>query len=332
MASDSVLENRLAFSSAVASSLAESDLDVIVTGARGWLGRATLEMLESVVGDQMIARVHVFGSTQQTISLRSGRRLDVLPLAELSSLVVGRHLFAHYAFATRELVSQLGIETYIARNREITEIVADHLRRTTPAGLFVTSSGAVYLGAEMETNPYGVLKTQDEQLFLDLAVRSSVSGSPARVVIPRLFNLAGPFLNKPDRYVLGSVIEDIFRGGPIRLKSTRPVVRSYVHVVDLVDLAFAVMTGSGPVPDEPFDTAGEREIEVGELAEMAISVLGCQGITIERPPLDGFESDRYVGDPTEMRSLARAYGVTMKTLSRQIEDTALFMKSDQRGT
>ena len=186
------------------------------------------------------------------------------------------------------------------------------------------SSGAVYLGSDITTNPYGVLKALDERLFLDMASPSGRSDGTPRVVVPRLFNLAGPFLNKPG-YVLGSIIQDSRRGGPIGLHATHPVVRSYVHVGDLVDLSFAAMLGDGPLPDVPFDTAGEREIEVGELAQFTASVLGQPAMEIVRPPIDHSRSDRYVGDPTLINSLARSYGIEMRALARQVEDTAHFL-------
>jgi nucleoside-diphosphate-sugar epimerase len=187
------------------------------------------------------------------------------------------------------------------------------------------SSGAVYLGDELSTNPYGVLKARDERLFFDIAARLGEEGSAPRVVVPRLFNLAGQFLNKPD-YVLGSIIKDIARGGPIRLHADHLVIRSYVHVRDLVDLAFAMMLGAGPIPRQAFDTGGEREIEVGELAELAASVLGQPGMPIVRPPVEDNRADRYVGDPTMLSSLAHSYGIELTTLARQIEDTASYVE------
>ena len=156
------------------------------------------------------------------------------------------------------------------------------------------------------------------------AVAAASRGPAPRIVIPRLFNLAGPFLNKPD-YVLGSIIRDVARGGPIELRATHPVERSYVHVGDLVELAFAVMLGQKAAPSEPFDTAGERDIEVGELAALIASVLGKSGMEIRRPSFDGSPADRYVGDPSVIRPLAHSYGITMRNLPTQIEDTAAFM-------
>ena len=43
---------------------------------------------------------------------------------------------------------------------------------------------------------------------------------------------------------------------------------------------------------------------MGELAELAASVLGEPGMPIQRPPLEDTEADRYVGDPTVIKALA----------------------------
>ncbi len=315
--------SRLDFSPATKASLVDSGLEVVLTGAGGWLGQATLEMLESSFGTQMVSRTHLFASSHRGMTIRSGTRLEVHPLKDLPRLRIGPHLLVHCAFATRERVSQLGTSNYVALNEAITELVVGHVRTSRPIGIVVPSSGAVYLGDNLATNPYGVLKKRDEGLFLD-AVQE---GSTSRLVIPRLFNLAGPFLNKPDLYVLGSVIRDIVRGGPIQLRATSPVVRSYVHVVDLVDLTFAMMLGEDPIPLEAFDTAGEREIEVGELAELAASVLGQPGMAIQRPPLEDIPVDRYVGDSALMNALANSYRIEMKALPDQIKDTAAYLEA-----
>jgi UDP-glucuronate decarboxylase len=317
-------QNLLGFSSSTNRPLLESDLDVVVTGGGGWLGRATLEMLESSLGSQVATRVHVFASSRRSMTLRTGTTLEVLPLSELPGYSVGPHLVAHYAFVTRELVTGMRAADYIARNEEITDLVVDHATRSQPAGIVALSSGAVYLGDDMAINPYGVLKARAEQRFFGISETGPGLGS-CRVVVPRLFNLAGPFLNKPDHYVLGSIIRDIVGGGPIQLRAARPVIRSYVHVADLVDLLFSTLLGVGPLPSQAFDTAGEVEIEVGELAELAKSVLGKPELEIVRPSLDGSPADRYVGDPSVFWSLARAHGTVLRPLSQQIEDTARFL-------
>ena len=314
----------LGFPADVATRLEESGLEVVVTGGSGWMGRATLEMLESSLGSGFSERVHVFGSTTRPMTLRSGTRVPVVAISALPDLRVGRHLVAHFAFATKEFVDELGTDEYVRRNQRLTQLVSDHVARSEAVGLFVPSSGAASAGGDLGANPYAELKRRDERRFLDLAGDPSTS-LDGRLVMPRVFNLAGPFLNKPDRYALGSILTDIGRGGPVRLTATRPVVRSYVHVGDLVALAFALLTGAGPLPGGTFDTAGERDVEVGELALVATSVLGHPDMPIERPPLARQDPDRYVGDPAEMHRLMLVNGLSAATLPDQIRDTARYL-------
>jgi UDP-glucuronate decarboxylase len=318
-------DDLIRLSTPVSKVLVDSELEVVVTGAGGWLGRATLEMLDNALGTRADSRVHAYGSTGRWESLRSGRRVLVRPLTELPALTVGPHLFTHLAFSTREHAERQGVDAYVAGNRGITELVVGHLGEAMPVGLFMPSSGAVYRGEDGTTNPYGALKLEDEFVMLELASPKAPGSNHCRTVIPRVFNLGGQFLNKPSAYALGSILGDIGRGGPVRLKADHPVVRSYVHVADLIELAFAVMLGPGPIPDRPFDTAGEREIEIGELATMAIEVCGRPDILIERPKMSGTAADRYVGDGSIMHRLANDYGVALRTLPQQIRDTAFYM-------
>lgn len=324
-----VVDERLAFASPVHHALMSSETAVAVTGAGGWLGRATLEMLEESLGREGLRdRVAAYGSTRRTMQLRSGTVVRVEPLSELAGnghLGSTPHLLAHYAFLTREHVKEMPAADYLARNRAISDALATHAVRAPVAGIFVPSSGAVYrpdrsLADDLAENPYGALKLADERRFLDLAARP---GGPG-VVVFRLFNLSGPFLNKAERYVLGSILTDIARGGPVRLLADHPVVRSYVHVRDVVDLAFAAMLGVAPLPPGPVDTASDREVEIGELAQLALEVLGRPHLLVDRPPLTG-PADRYVGDGTAFAELAAAVGVVPVPLRTQVADTAAYL-------
>ena len=99
--------------------------------------------------------------------------------------------------------------------------------------------------------------------------------------------------------------------------------RSYVHVTDLVRLMLAVATTPGP--SVRFDTAGERTLEVGELAEQVRTVLHRPDLPIERSWDATAPADRYVGDGTEMRRLADVHGIRFRVLDDQIADTAEYL-------
>ncbi len=317
--------DRLSFSPAVARRLADAEHTIVVTGGGGWLGQATLEMLEHALGETFAARVRVFGSARRQLRLRSGRTIESAPLANLARVPPQPCLIAHYAFLTRDRVAGLSLKDFVEQNDAISSFVAAEAGRLGAAGVFVPSSGAVYgrdhvIETNLETNPYGAMKARDEGRFLELT-----EAGATRALTIRVFNLAGPFINKITSYALSSILMDIRAGGPIMLRADRPVLRSYVHVRDVVDLAFALLTRPAPPPTQPFDTAGEIEVEVSELARRAARVMGRPEITIERPSLGAGAADRYVGDGHTMAALAAAEALPFATLDDQIRDTARYL-------
>ncbi len=302
----------------VARSLEHADLSVVVTGAGGWLGRATLELLASALPTSFGHRVHAFGSVGRVQRLSSGAEVAVRPLAQLAALPRQPHLLLHYAFVTRERVGEMGPEAFVAANRALSDLMAAHAARSDVRGMFLPSSGAVY-GGPGGTDPYGACKLADEATFSELL--------PGRLLTLRVFNLAGPCINKLGVYALGSVVADVLAGGPVRLRADHPVVRSYVHVGDVVAVVLAALLARTP-PADPLDTAGEREVELGGLAELVVARHGGAGMAIERPPVRPQPVDRYVGDGTALRALADRHGIGLRDLEVQVRDTVEFLRAE----
>ena len=314
----------LAFSSFVAAELAKSDLEIVVTGAGGWLGQATLEMLDQAFGEKLQSRVHIFAAKERQILLRSGRMLPCNELKSMEKLHRRPCLVAHYAFVTKDRIADRSVPDFIHENESIGDFVATQLRRLPVAGIFVPSSGAVYPRGIEEypvRNAYGEAKARDECRF-----RSLAENLRCRAVIMRIFNLSGPFINNLSTYVLASILLDLAKGGPIRLHADRPVIRSYVHVSDLINLAFSLMLRQVDPPSDPFDTAGEVEIEIGGLARLAAAVLGKPDTAIIRSPISPHETDRYVGDGGIFRRLTTETGVALTPLDQQIIDTSDYLR------
>jgi nucleoside-diphosphate-sugar epimerase len=304
---------RLEFKPAFSEALRREAWPVVVTGATGWLGQAVLEMLESALGDAFGARVTGFAGRHREIKLRSGRSVEMRALEEIDGLRLPPALVFHFAFLTRE---HAGLQDYVAANRKISALMQAFLERSGARGLFLPSSGAARSGT-LETNPYGALKREDEALFGALCARLAI---PA--VRMRVFNLAGPFINKLDSYALACVIADIARGGPIRLRAVHPVWRGYAHVQDVLNIALGGLLN--PQPRPVFDTAGER-IEIGTLAARASMLLAGRALEIVRPDWQSGAADEYLGAPEMYRALAAALDVRLHALDAQILDTASYM-------
>ena len=295
---------------------------VVVVGAGGWLGLATLEALHETLGKAFAERVVCFGSTERTLALRGGLTIRQRPLEALCALPPAPTLVLHLAFLTQEKAKAMSNEAYIAANEGISNQVLAALDPIGARAVFVASSGAVYLaddaGAEASKRLYGRLKLADEARFTRWAETMD-----KRAAIARVFNVSGPYINKRSSYALACFIADALADRPIRIKATRPVFRSYVAISELMSVAFGAMTEerSGVVA---FDAAGDEVYEMARIARMVGNVLGCQR-GVERPPLGSGAPDRYNGDGGGYTDLRRRFGIESVNFSRQVGETARFM-------
>lgn len=307
--------------------LDRKDIAFVVTGATGWLGRVSLDYLERRIGNDFDRRVFAFASKAGDVMLTSGKVVPYRALESMGDLPQGRYVFLHCAFLGKERVRDLSLTDFVRLNELISQKVCETAQRVEIDGLFVPSSGAVYgdgkeLEVDLERNPYSVMKRRDEERFASLAEELGVP-----LVMPRVFNIAGSYINKLNSYALSSIIMDILAGRPVALRAAHPVIRSYVHAGDLIALALACLE-EGRRETFLFDTAGEVEIEVGDLARLALEVMGATG-TIVRPPMhkDALPH-RYVGDGTTMLRLAARYDIHFRPLQMQVRETADFMRNE----
>jgi len=317
----------LALPPAIADSLRSSEAHILVTGAGGWIGSATLELLAQALGPEGFRRrVRAFASRSRSLTLRGGVSVELAGLESLARVEVGPAMLFHYAFLTREKASAMSIEAYREANARISDRLTEAVARLRPKAMFLASSGAVYgpgraFDEDIARNPYGVLKRRDEVLF-----SQACQAAGTRLAIARIFNLSGPYINKLDSYALASFLVDALAGRPIAIRAAQRVERSYVHVGDVAALALAALLESG-AESVTFDTAGERVVEVGELAALVRDVVGRPDLEIRRPPVDtGRPADRYVGEGAAMSALAGRCGVALLDLPAQIRRTAGYLR------
>ena len=314
----------LTFHESTARKLTESERRVIVTGAGGWLGRATLEMLEGALGERFDARVVAIAAQPRKVKLRSGRETHFIDFKSAQALPEAPTLLAHYAFLTRDKVAASSLSDYAAANRLITTQAIELADRLNVDGIFVVSSGAVYergrsLASSLEKNPYGFLKQEEEEAFTKFA-----QVKRCRLSLCRLFNLSGPFIHK--EFALNSILLSILERRDIELRATHEVVRDFIHVRDLVSLGFAMMLDADHRRLTSFDSGIGQPIEIGALAQRAIDLLDARESAILREKLSG-EPNVYVGETQDMAQLCAAYGLAVAGLDEQILDTAQYLKT-----
>jgi len=295
--------------------LSEGDERIAITGATGWLGRVTIDLLRDALGaDGLRRRVSAYASRA-----REEAGVRVRPLSELGAGDAAHDVILHYAFLTRERVDEQGLDGYVADNLEITLHVLRALAAGGVRGLFYTSSGAVYgpdgrPETDLRANPYGALKHIDE-----LAFAAACRASGAGCAVARVFNVSGPHMVKPRLFALGDLVLCAQAGEPLVVRARNPVRRSFVAAADVAALGLSLALAGD---DACFDTAGERVVEMGELAEVVRAEVGGDTLAIERDYDPHGPAHEYVGRAGEMRALADRYGVRMAALEQQIRDTA----------
>jgi nucleoside-diphosphate-sugar epimerase len=155
--------------SAIADRLLADRRRIIITGAGGWLGLATLDLLARALGDGFDKRVRAFGSSTRTLRLRDGTQVLQRPLTDLVWLPAEPSLLLHFAFLTKDRAETMSEADYRAANRAISDAVLSALEPIGAQAVFLASSGAAAKAddpaAHAAMRLYGAMKRDDEDAF-----------------------------------------------------------------------------------------------------------------------------------------------------------------------
>lgn len=304
--------------------LAADTPHIAITGASGWIGLATLDLLERTFGPDFASRVSCYGSAPRLLDLGGGRQVAQRALSDLQGLCAERIWVLHFAFQTKDRAEVMSEAEYRAANRAIADTVLTALDRNGAERVFVASSGAATKADDPVAGPamrlYGQLKRDDETRFADWADTHA-----KRAVIGRIFNITGPYINKHQAYAMASFILDVLAGRSIAVNAPREVIRGYVAIRELVTLILALLA-EAPAGVVRFDSGGEA-LELGEVAKVVDRALGGTGVT--RAAITDPVADRYVGDAAQYDRLLARLGIMPVPLDRQIVETAAYLRQTQ---
>ena len=304
-----------ALSARVRAALRDSDRRIVMTGAGGWLGLATLELLSDALGQDFDGRVTCFGASRKTLALLDGRHIEQFPLGHIVHLSSRPSIVLHLAFLTKDRAETMDEADYTRANRALTRQLLGALDAIDARAVFVASSGAARFADDPARSPamrlYGALKRADEEAFDDWAKTRG-----RRAVIARLFNIAGPHINKVQSYALSALILDALAGGPVRVRAPHHVVRGYVAIRELMSLVFALLLDERPAVLR-FDTGGKAM----ELAEVAAVVAGEFGGTVDRPAPQIADEDIYLGNPQPYARLLVEHEIEPVLFAEQVRET-----------
>lgn len=316
-------ESSAMLSAHVAEALSNSRKRIVVTGAGGWLGLATLDLLQNALGTTFESRVLCFGSRQRVLSLGNGTMIEQRPLADIARLASAPTLVLHLAFLTKDRAETMDEEAYKSANRLLSAMVLEALDPIGAEAVFVASSGAARFADDPSRSAamrlYGALKRDDEEAFAAWAERQD-----KRAVIARIFNISGPHINKHGSYALACFILDALAGRPICVRAPHRVVRGYVAIRELMSLVFALLL-NGSKEVTRFASGGEP-MEMQAIAETVAELLGP--VAVDRPSPSNGRADDYSGDDAAYRRLLAEHGIDPVSFVQQVTETAAYLGSE----
>jgi len=300
---------------AIAQALKADGRRIVITGAGGWIGLATLDLLGTALGEDFAKRVRAFGSSDRTLRLSDGTPILQRPLADLAWLPREPTIVLHTAFLTKDRAEAMDEAAYRAANAAIRDRVMGALDPIGAQAIFVASSGAAAKADDPQASPamrlYGAMKREDEAIFTNWAERKGKTA-----VIARLYALAGPRINKPQAYAIASFILDALAARPIAVRSPREVVRAYAAIREVMSLAFALLL-QGPGVTR-FDSGGAPL----ELAQVAAKVAALvPGASVTRAALTDPVGDIYHGDGAAYAALLAAHAIAPVPLRTALAET-----------
>ena len=295
---------------------------IVITGPTGWIGNAFMAAVARDYEPEWAGRVALFGSSARSIVAPDGTRIEMRRLDALCAADVDDAIVVHLAYLTKEKVELLGEHAFNKTNLAIDNLVLSALNQAHPRAVFVASSGAAAAAADGRDNhPYGLAKLKQEDRFLAWGQQSGVP-----VLAGRIYNLAGPWINKLGAYALSAFIVQALAERRITIEATVPVYRSYLHVNDLCRLVLATLDDR-TAPAHAIDLCGAQEVEMADVAQAVAHVCGLSQADIARGEIDFDRPARYLGDPAATEALARHAGVALLPFVNQVGDTVRFVRS-----
>jgi nucleoside-diphosphate-sugar epimerase len=265
-------------------------------------------------------RLRAFASKPGRMTLGDGTVVGLEALAGAAPLSGPDWTVAHFAALGKERTVDLPVATYVAQSEALHAAALGLIAAAERPRLIFASSGAVYgpegRPPELADEPYGHMKGVQEAAWADWCEANSVP-----LTVCRVFNVGGPYGNKLDLYALSSLIRAALAGGDIPVRARGQVLRSYVHVEELMAVMVGRAQPSTPGPSQPFDSAGTEIVEIGDLAGVVCAQLGLDPACVTRNLDPDAPVSRYVGNGTDYQAAVRALGLTPVSLEAIVSDS-----------
>jgi len=202
-------------------------MNVLILGATGWIGSATLVNMLEKYSDLKLTLV---SSKKNTITFKS-KKFDVIDFHEFKNLKNKKYdMFFNYAFLTGNKILKLQKEEYLKLTDNLIYGVREFLTNNDIKKSLLTSSGAIYWVGTSKETIYSSQKLKQESVFIEDCTNLNINFSVARI-----FGLIANFYNVSYQYALNSFIKQAKSLNRVQINSEAPVYRSYLFLDYLIN-------------------------------------------------------------------------------------------------
>jgi nucleoside-diphosphate-sugar epimerase len=296
---------------------------VAIIGATGWVGRALVDVVFSALAEKQAGKLRLFGSRARTLSC-DGQDLTIEPLQDGSQLGPGNWIVLHAAIVGPDRFESEGPAAIRTRNDQLLDRVFSLVKSGQTHKFVYFSSGAAGRppSGPPERQAYSVMKSAQEQKIVNWSKLNRIN-----IIIPRIFNLAGPYINHFRDYAIGDFISKQYENGFINIKSNGLVIRNYVHVIDMAQVITSMAIESHSLPTI-FDVCTSDIVELDALAMTVARAFGVDPETIIRNEDPDRPVNAYLGAGDIYQQRFSELGLRQRSLSQMVQDTITYLKDN----
>jgi len=266
--------------------LKNDKLNILIYGATGWLGRATIYYFLKNYENVDLTLV---SSSNKLINFK-GNSIPTFTVNELNQKELSYYdYYFNFAFLTQEKLKNISEDKYLKLTNQIILNEEEIIKNKEIKKSLLISSGAVYWQNTNKENLYTIQKLKQEEFF-------KKNLKETKNYVARIFALLAEQFDYEKQYAFSSFVNDAINNKPINIESKIKVERSYLVFEDLLN--FFITSEESKIT---FD-AWCQNFDILELAKIIGKIYNVE-VNVNEDYLNSKEIDSYISEDYYFKEL-----------------------------